>query len=66
MPSDKPISEKQLAAHRRNALQSTGPVTPAGKARSAQNSRKHGFTATKFTIIRLEDAEELETLWPTW
>ena len=41
----KPISDKKLAANRANAAQSTGPRFPEGKARSAQNSRKHGFTA---------------------
>lgn len=31
--------------NRRNALLSTGPSTPAGKARSRSNSLKHGLTA---------------------
>ena len=34
----------QLEANRRNAQQSTGPKTGAGKARSSQNAVKHGFT----------------------
>lgn len=38
------ISTAQLDANRRNAQQSTGPRTAAGKARSAQNAVKHGFT----------------------
>jgi hypothetical protein len=38
-PSKKPISEKQLAANRANAARSTGPTSPAGKARSSQNGR---------------------------
>jgi hypothetical protein len=33
----------QIEANRRNALRSTGPRSPAGKARSAQNARRHGF-----------------------
>jgi len=37
-------SAAQLQANRRNAQQSTGPKTGAGKARSSQNAVKHGFT----------------------
>ena len=37
-------SAAQLQANRRNAQQSTGPRTGAGKARSSQNAVKHGFT----------------------
>lgn len=36
----------QLAANRRNAQQSTGPKTSAGRARSARNARSHGLTAS--------------------
>src|ERR1700738_3081761 len=60
--SRKPVSEKQLAANRINASHSTGPRTPEGKARSAQNSRKHGFTATNFAVVRLEELEEVDHL----
>ena len=58
----KRISDKQLAANRANAAQSTGPRSPEGKARSAQNSRKHGFTASTFTVVRLEDLDEVARL----
>ena len=53
-----PASPKQLAANRANAAKSTGPRTPEGKARAAQNARKHGFTASTFAVVRLEDLEE--------
>lgn len=39
------ISEAQLTANRANAQLSTGPVTDKGKAKSAQNSLKHGLTS---------------------
>jgi hypothetical protein len=58
----KPISDKQLAANRVNAAQSTGPRSPEGKARSAQNARKHGFTASTFAVVRLEDLDEVARL----
>jgi hypothetical protein len=35
-------SEKQIAANRANALKSTGPRTPQGKRKVAQNPIKHG------------------------
>ena len=56
------ISEKQLAANRANAARSTGPRTDEGKARSAQNARRHGFRASTFTIVRLEELNEIANL----
>ena len=62
IPFKKPMSEKQLAANRANALRSTGPRTAEGKARCAQNGRKHGFTATAFPVIRLEEMYDVARL----
>jgi len=57
-----PVSHKQLAANRANATQSTGPRSPEGKARSAQNARKHGFTASTFAVVRLDELDEVALL----
>ncbi|HTX39186.1 MAG TPA: hypothetical protein VME43_29380, partial [Bryobacteraceae bacterium] len=60
--SPKSLSEKQLAANRRNAQRSTGPRTAEGKARAALNARKHGFRAEAFTVIRVEDLQAVAEL----
>lgn len=36
-------SDKRIAANRENAKKSTGPKTPAGKARASRNSTRHGI-----------------------
>src|ERR1039457_6110876 len=46
------VSPGRLAANRANAARSTGPRSPQGKARSAQNARKHGLTAANFALVR--------------
>jgi hypothetical protein len=56
------ISEKRLAANRENAKRSTGPRTQEGKARSSRNAVKHGFRASSFAVVRLEDLDEVEKL----
>jgi hypothetical protein len=52
-------SLRQIAANRRNATKSTGPVTPEGKERSRGNALRHGLTA-ETVIATLEDAEDYQ------
>lgn len=52
-------TEKQIEANKENALVSTGPVTPEGKAIVAQNAVKHGIFA-KDLIISAGDGKEDE------
>jgi hypothetical protein len=49
-PRKKAMSERQLAANRANALKSTGPRSPEGKARSRFNSVTHGLTANQVCL----------------
>jgi hypothetical protein len=55
------ISSEKLAANQANAQHSTGPATPQGKAKSAQNSRTHGFCASDLLIAN-EDQDEFESM----
>jgi DNA gyrase/topoisomerase IV subunit A len=54
-------SEARQTANAANALLSTGPRTNEGKARSSQNARQHGLTATHF-MIAAEDHQEFDEL----
>jgi len=55
----RPISEKQREANRRNASQSTGPKTEAGKQASRMNAVTHGLLA-KAVVITAGDYQEDE------
>ena len=58
-------TEKQHKANRENALVSTGPVTPEGKALVSQNAVKHGIFAKDLIITTgdgKEDAQEYREL----
>jgi len=55
-PSPSAPSPAQLAANRANAQLSTGPKTPAGKARSSLNALKTGLTG-RTVLLPSEDAE---------
>ena len=52
-------SLRQIAANRRNALKSTGPITAEGKERSRGNAVRHGLTA-ETVIATLEDQEDYQ------
>jgi len=55
-------TDKQIAANRINARKSTGPRSAAGKMKSALNARKHGFSGSIYTVVRLEDLNEINEL----
>jgi hypothetical protein len=50
------VSEKQLAANRRNAEKSTGPRTAEGKSNSSRNNLRHGLTG-QISLLPTEDRE---------
>ena len=51
-------TEAQIRANQSNARKSTGPRTPEGKARSAQNGRIHGLCAQTMILTSLEERED--------
>jgi hypothetical protein len=57
-------SFRQIAANRRNARESTGPITQEGKQRSRCNAVRHGLTA-ETVIGALEDAEDYQAFEAT-
>ncbi|HZU24943.1 MAG TPA: hypothetical protein VFA04_05445 [Bryobacteraceae bacterium] len=54
-------SAAQIAANQKNALASTGPCTPEGKAVSSQNALKFGLTS-KQILLPWENADDFEAL----
>ena len=59
------VSEAKLEANRRNAKQSTGPRTEAGKFRSSQNAVTHGLRAESLVVLD-EDPQALEDRRVAW
>ncbi len=55
-------SNARVEDNRRNAKLSTGPRTPEGKARVAQNRTTHALTSRGHTILPGEDPEAYERL----
>src|SRR4051794_33284807 len=57
-------SPARLAANRANALRSTGPRTPEGRARSSMNATRHGLTSRLLVGLRFgpfaDDAAEVQ------
>ena len=54
-------SDKQTRANRRNALKSTGPTTPEGKATASQNALTHGLLSRE-VLLPGEDGAALVEL----
>ena len=57
-------SFRRIEANRRNARESTGPITQEGKQRSRCNSVRHGLTA-ETVIGALEDAQDYKAFEAT-
>jgi hypothetical protein len=55
------VSSEKQAANQANARHSTGPKTPEGKARSAANSRTHGFCSDEI-LVAAEQKEEFDKM----
>ena len=54
-------TQAQIEANRRNALKSTGPRTPEGKAAVSRNALKHGFALREIGLSP-EAQEEIAQL----
>src|SRR5687767_3732407 len=64
------LTAAQSAASRLNGARSTGPVSDAGRARSALNATRHSLCSRGFFLLPDENPDEYarhETLWlSTW
>ena len=56
------LSEKKVAANRRNARKSTGPRSATGKAKARLNAIKHGLTALRPIFLDGESEDEFEAM----
>ena len=59
-PAPPALSARQLAARRANALKTTGPRTPEGKAASRLNALTHGFFARDVVSSKLDGPARTE------
>ncbi len=60
-----PCSEKKRLSNRKNALKSTGPTSPGGKAKVALNAVKHGLRA-EHLVLPGEDAAAFDGMLAAW
>ena len=54
--SGKVTSDKQIRANRQNALKSTGPKSPGGKAAARRNALTHGLLSTEMLLPGEDEA----------
>src|SRR5262245_34977047 len=59
-------SAARVKSSRANGALSRGPLSPAGKARSSQNSVRHGLRSAPGRVLPHESAEELAALSERW
>ena len=64
MPASPSLAQSE--ASRLNGARSAGPVTAAGKARSALNGVRHGLSGRTFFLLPDEDPAEFPTHEATW
>jgi hypothetical protein len=63
MEQGRDSSPMKIEVNRRNALRSTGPTTPGGKARSSKNALRHGVYSVLPVVAELERSEDWEMHW---